>query len=402
MNILFVTTEVPSPKGGGGLIANYYHLRGLVAEGHRVVLVCLVTEDAADAVPEIDGLERIVLIPGVPPTTAVRLLANLLQKEPAPIRKYMGVKARSTLRALFAEYSFDLVHLASLHTAFLVRDLRDLTDAPVVLYQHNVQSRVHELFFRMQSHPLRRWYARLQWRKMAGYEADACRRFERVLTFSQNDADTISGLSQGSTVSWLPLAVDAQRLLSVSQPESFDLLWIGTLRWPPNVDSLRWFMDDLVPGILAARPETSIAVAGSSPPDWLTGVADGRPGIRVLGEVDDAHDLMARSRVVVVPLRIGSGVRVKILEALALRRAVLCTSLGCEGIEVRAGEHLVVADAPDKFAGEAIRLLGDADLRRNLGARGQELVVNRHDYRKVGREMSALYEALLMGERANG
>jgi len=398
VKILFVTTEVPSPRGSGGLIANYYHLRGLVREGHEVTLVSLAPRGAAGARVDIDGLHRSMLIPGVPPTTVGGLMANVFQKEPFPIRKYMKVDAGSGLRTLAVEHVFDLVHLAGLHTAHLAEDLRNVVHGPMVLYEHNVQAKVHELFYRMQRDPLRRWYARLQWKRMLAYEAEVCRRFDCVLTFSEPDAGRLAGLSKGARVSWLPLAVDAERLSRISTSEAFDVLWIGSLRWLPNIDSLRWFADEIVPKILAGRPETSVAVAGSSPPPWLKKLAGRSPRIRVLGEVDDAYDLMGRSRLIVVPLRIGSGVRVKILEALALRRAVLSTTLGCEGIEVESGKHLVVADDPKAFAGEAIRLLDDDRRRSDLAARGYDLVLARHDYRKVGAKMSALYESLRQGD----
>ncbi|MCK4546254.1 MAG: glycosyltransferase [Candidatus Eisenbacteria sp.] len=394
MKILFVATEIPSPEGGGGLIANYYHLRGLIEAGHRVVLVCLVPGGVPADAPRIEGVERTVLVPGVSPTTTWRFFSNLFEKEPVPIRKYMRVKAGSVIRSLDEEYRFDVAHLASLHTAHLLESRGTAARYPVVLYEHNIQSRVHELFYHMQRRAGRRWYARLQWRKMLKYEAEVCGRLDRVLTFSEADADALSALSPRSRVSWLPLSVDALSLSEISAAEDIDLLWIGSLRWLPNVDSLEWFVDEILPRILHFRPMATVAIAGSSPPPWLKSIAQRGPGIRILGEVENAHDLMARSRIVLVPLRIGSGVRVKIIEALAMKRAVLSTTLGCEGIEVEPGKHLVVADEPDDFAREAIRLLEDENRRRELGARGQELVLARHDYRKVGQEMSALYQSL--------
>jgi glycosyltransferase involved in cell wall biosynthesis len=391
MKILFVATEIPAPRGGGGLIANYYHLRGLIEAGHEIVLVCLVPKGHSGAPPDIPGVKETVLVPGVGPTTAWQFFSNLFHREPVPIRKYMGVKAGSSLRALAGKHDFDLAHFASLHTAHLWGSLREVTQCPAVLYEHNVQTRVHELFCRQQDRVAHRWYARLQWQKMLAYETGVCRHFDQVLTFSRGDADTLRTMCPQSRVSWLPLAVDVRGLSERSSPEEYDFLWIGSMRWLPNLDSLKWFVDEILPRILHRRPMTTVALAGSSPPGWLKSVTQRGPGIRVLGEVEDAYDLMERSRVVLVPLRIGSGVRVKIVEALALRRAVLSTALGCEGIEVENGKHLVVADEPDDFAREALALLEDEDRRQDLAAQGQNLVLARHDFRSVGQEMSALY-----------
>jgi glycosyltransferase involved in cell wall biosynthesis len=394
VDILFVTTEVPSPTGGGGLIANYYHLRGLVEAGHRVRLVTYAAPGAPAARPPAENRVQTTRIPGPGRSTPADFVGNLFRREPLPIRRYMLAEAAGAVRALVAGTRFDLFHLASLHTAHLLPLLRESSGAPAVLYEHNVQSTVHELVYRMQRNPVHRWYAKNQWEKMRAYETEVCPQFDLVLAFSDPDAGTLRRMSPGSKVAYLPLAVDVCTLAGIREAEEIDLLWIGSFRWAPNLDSLRWFSDAVLPEILRRRPGATVAVAGSSPPKWVKGLSRLGKGVRVLGEVADAHRLMARSRVVIVPLRIGSGVRVKIIEALALGRAVLTTGLGCEGLELVSGTHAVIADDAETLAGEAVRVLEDAPFRERLGSAGRALALDRHDYRAVAVEMGRLYEAL--------
>jgi glycosyltransferase involved in cell wall biosynthesis len=190
----------------------------------------------------------------------------------------------------------------------------------------------------------------------------------------------------------IPIAVDGDEVTPVSrQPDAGHILHIGTMYWPPNIDGVKWFIDQVLPRIRSERPGATFDVVGARPPQELIdlGAADGR--INVTGYVDDPAPFLQRAGVMVVPLRAGGGMRVKILNAMAQALPIVTTTLGCEGIAVEPGKHVLIADTAEDFARETTRVLQDRALADALGRNGRALIDAKYDYRAACRPLEAVY-----------
>jgi glycosyltransferase involved in cell wall biosynthesis len=381
MRVLYLTPGIPADGVVGGPMGSFYNILQFSRAGHEVTALCLVPRDC----PEPDerqaaGIAEVRVFRAAPSNTPAHLAANLLDPLPWPIRKYDARAYRAAVREALASGEYDLVFFNSLHSATALGTVRRHTSAPCVLFQHNVQATVMELFARVQRNPLARAYARLQWRKMLAFERRAVGWFDLVFTFSDVDARALSSLRPGTRVAALPLKLDLTRFTpDREEDEAFDLLFVAYFGWAPNEDSLRWFIDEVYPAILRRRPGTTLEVVGAGAPRWVQDLDGHRGTTTFRGRVDDVVPCLRGARVVVVPLRVGSGVRVKIVQAMAAGKAIVSTTKGCEGLETQPGRHLLVADTPEGFADAVAGLLDDPPLRLRLGRDARDLALARHD-----------------------
>jgi glycosyltransferase involved in cell wall biosynthesis len=382
MRVLYLTPGVPADGVVGGPMGSLYNILQLVEAGHEVTALCLVPRDCPDLDEgKVSRLATLRVVRDAGMSSPASFASNLVDPLPWPIRRYASRSYARTVRETLHANGFDLVFFNSLHSATMLPLVRDLTDAPCVLFEHNVQATIMELFARVQRNPFARAYAWLQWCKTLAFERRAIARFDLVLTFSDVDSRHLAALRPGIAVRSVPLKLDLTRFAAAGAVENelSDLLFVAYFGWAPNEDSLRWFVEGIMPLILARRPGTTLDIVGAGAREWVRAL-DGRDGvIRFLGRVDDVAPHYRRARVVVVPLRVGSGVRVKIVQAMAAARAIVTTTKGCEGLDVRSGEHLAVADSPEEFAAATVRLLDDPAERKRLGERARALALARHD-----------------------
>ena len=253
-------------------------------------------------------------------------------------------------------------------------------------------------------------YSLAQWRKLARYEARVMRACDLVLAVADEDRATLRGLAPEARVGVVPNGVDTEHFsraalardragpLALAQPT---LVFSGTLDFRPNVDAVVWFASQVLPRVRARCPAARLLVVGRRPaPALLQMAAAG--AIVLTGEVPDARPFIAGASVYVVPMRIGGGVRLKLLEALSLEVPVASTAMGAEGVAgLRGGEHCLLADDPAGLADAVLRLLGDAPLARRLGQAGRALVRERYDWRSIVPRLEALYASALAERRVS-
>jgi glycosyltransferase involved in cell wall biosynthesis len=247
----------------------------------------------------------------------------------------------------------------------------------------------------------RKWLLGRDWRLLKQYEGEICRRFEGLLTVSKEDKVALqaaAGQSLEATV--IPIAIDTDEVVKVRRcAEDDHILHIGTMFWPPNVDGILWFLREIFPLIYAQRPKTTFDVVGAKPPPEIMAYSGNGSGVNVAGYVVDPTPYYEATGVMVVPLRAGGGMRVKILNALAQGLPIVSTTLGCEGIAVEPGRHLLVADTPQAFAQATLGLLEDKRLANELGYNGRQLIQSTYDYRAACRPLEALYQQAISAQR---
>lgn len=216
---------------------------------------------------------------------------------------------------------------------------------------------------------------------------------DQVVAVSDLDARRLEELAGISGVVTIPNGVDTAYFADTGAPRRANsLVYVGGLTWSPNHDAIRYFCKEILPRLAAEVPEVSLTVIGKVPNGGDFREIIDNPRVRMSGLVDDVRPLIAEAAAYVVPLRIGGGTRLKILEALSMAKPLVSTSVGCEGLDVIHGEHLLIADTPEAFAQQVLRVLREPDLARRLGLAGRERVEQRYDWDVVARGLESVYE----------
>lgn len=382
MHILWLKTELLHPLDKGGRIRTYQMLRHLVRD-HRVTYLTLDDGQRDGNAVERAGEYCTDLI-RVPTRSASRrtprfywqLARNLASSLPYSVWKYRSPAMEQEIIRLADPRSVNLVVCDFLFPAV---NLPERLPVPTVLFQHNVEAMIWHRHAAVASHPLRRAYMHHQWRRMYTFERDQCRRFDHVIAVSPEDVATFAKTYGIGAVSHVPTGVDTEyfRPTHTAAPDPHSLLFTGSMDWMPNEDGVAHFAEAMLPRIAAAHPQATLSIVGRNPTPPVLALAHRHARIKVTGTVPDVRPYLERAQVFVVPLRIGGGTRLKIFEAMAMEKAIVTTSVGAEGLPVRDGEHLLIADTPSAFADAITRLLRDPSYAAALGARAAELVRSR-------------------------
>lgn len=392
MRILLLTQVVPFPPDSGPRIKTHHVLRYL-AERHEVHLVSFVR----DAVEESHArhLESVCAsVRAVPLRRSrvadVRFLArSLLTGRPFLVERDDLPDMRAAIREVVARHSFDAVHADQLTMGQFARDCA----IPLrVLDEHNAVWSIVQRAAKAEP-AARRPLAELEWRKLRSYEGTVCRSFDWVTVVSHDDRAALEDAAGGPFNSKvIPITMDTKALpFRPPSAGAEDILSVATMYYPPNADAVHWFATTAFPLVRSALPSSRFVVVGSRPPLHVRRLATDISGVVVTGYQADLDPVFASAAVLVVPVSAGSGMRVKILEAFARGIPVVSTTVGVEGIEARAGEHLLVADTPDDFARAVLRLLHDRALGIRLAGAARALIEQRYEWRTALRALDSVY-----------
>ena len=391
MDILVVAPYPPYPPRFGGA-ARIFHLVRVLARRHRVTLLCFGSPDEAAQMGPLRALCEELWTVDYPAARCWKRLYQLRSLAGRAYAAYLHDSPRmaAVLRRLLARRRFDVVQL---EFGDLAGYYRVPGPALRIVDEHNVEHRLLERTWQQEPSAARRLYYRHEARKLRADELRACRAADAVLATSDVDRATLALDLPETPIRVVPNGVDTA--FFVPDPAAEDptrVLFTGAIDYQPNTDGVLHFAAEIWPRVRAAAPGASFAIVGKDPPPRVRGLAG--EGVLVTGTVPDVRPWMQSAAVFVVPLRVGGGTRLKILEALATGRAVVSTSLGCEGLEVTPGEHLLVADSPAEFAAAVVRCLGDPALRHRLGVRGRARVEARYRWEAIGDGLSAFYDEL--------
>ena len=284
------------------------------------------------------------------------LALNLITSAPYAVKKYYSREMRDQILTLVKARNFDLVVCDFLAPAL---NVPEKLPCPTVLFQHNVEAMIWKRHYEVQSHPVKKAYLKTQWQKMFKFEREMCRRFDSVISVSHEDSETMQREYGIPEVFDVPTGVDVEFFTTSGSVERdpFNLVFTGSMDWLPNEDGIRYFTEQVLPKVKALLPDVTLTVVGRSPYPSLIELSKNDPSIIVTGRVDDVRPYMERASAYVVPLRIGGGTRLKIYEAMAMEKPIISTSIGAEGLPLKDGEHLLLADDAENFARSIVRVL---------------------------------------------
>lgn len=392
LKVLALDEEVPWPLNSGKRIRTWNLLRHL-AHAHDITLVCYGRADDP-GIPLLEGFGiRVATVEVLPGSGSLPFLAgalaNLWSPWPYSVARHHTRRFARAIRRLRAAERYDLVHCEWTPYASYIKNSGDL---PMMVMAHNIETTVWRRRAEHGSNVLERMYMGLQAAKMERFEKRAFSRAARVVAVTAEEQQTAREWGARAT-SLVTNGVDTEYLqpdAAALEPDS--MLFLGSLDWQPNRDALLYLLREILPGIQAANPRAVLRVVGRQPAAKLREQVEGRAGVEWVGEVPDIRPYFAKAAVVLVPLRIGGGSRIKILESLAMAKAVVTTRIGAEGLEVAAGRHCLVADEPREFARCTVELLADPRRAAELGSAGRQLVVERYDWSRLAAELGEAWK----------
>jgi glycosyltransferase involved in cell wall biosynthesis len=394
MKILIVTTKSPYPLFEGRALRTY-NLIKQAALHHEIHLLSFVqTPEDLEGIEHMRSICKVVeyeklYFDGAKTQILQDAICELFSRAPLPVVKYRTAGMRAKMRKLMQTHKYDLVHLDMLHLA----DYIDLCgNTPVALIEHNVEHVILDRRADNETRPLHRAYLRYQAAKLKSYEGRACQRAQHVVAVSELDAQQLRDLGPGARVTSVPNGVDTEYFRTSQTPRKpTSLVFVGGFTWFPNLDAITYFCEDILPKLLKTIPDIQLTVIGKQPDTPVAQEIAKHPNVTLAGLVEDIRPDVDAAAAYIVPLRIGGGTRLKILDALSMSKAIISTSVGCEGLDVEDGKTIVIADTPDAFVQAIVKVLADPAWADTIGQQGRQLVESRYDWAAVAKTLMAVY-----------
>ncbi|MDT8324513.1 MAG: glycosyltransferase, partial [Bacteroidota bacterium] len=429
LNILQIAPRLPWPPTDGGAIGIYNITRFLAARGHRITLLTFAS-DSADR-GDLEQFCEVITVPHSTRNNPFFALMNLFSAIPYTMSKYQSPALTARMDELLRSRSFDIVHVDHIHMMPYGFRAQVAHQRSIVLREHNFETTIHRRFAAQVRWPLIGAWLRAQANRLYHFESAQLQHPDIIAAITPEDAEKVRDVlppEKHDRVRVIPAGVDVQAhrprsgnlehgareqtpagpdgplgsrfagrgedAVGEVQPEhERHVVLLGSLDWSPNRDAAEWFVEDIWPRVRKEIPGARCTIAGSRPPKKL--LRDAPSGVTVAGFVEDLDALYASADVMVVPLRIGGGMRIKLLEFFARGKAVVSTGIGAEGNEARDGEHILLADTAEDFAAAIVRLLRDAELARSMGAAARALVTERYSWQRVAELFEYAYRDAL-------
>jgi glycosyltransferase involved in cell wall biosynthesis len=355
-------------------------------------LICLSQECDHAATKELEKYCSVEVVLHSKDRTLPGLIRGMFQETPYFLSRFHVYEVAERISLRLSD-DYDILHLETLQCAFYGLEARKHFRIPTILRLHNVESLVLRRFLHQQSNPFVKLYVSFEAGKVENYERNYCPSFDRVLMISSEDEKLLREIGNVPNAATLPAGIDIDFFSPEPGREVEDsVLWMGAFQWPPNRDSFWWFVKEIVPLIVEQRPGVKIKVIGSHPaPDIL---AFRHPNVEIIGFVDDVRPSVRQCAVAVVPLRVGGGVRLKLLELFSMQKGIVSTAIGSEGLMVTHENQLLIADTPSEFASATVRLLQDQNLRKNLGGKARKHVTDHFSWSVVMDQYEKLCSSL--------
>jgi glycosyltransferase involved in cell wall biosynthesis len=406
MRLLFLTGQVPYPPHAGGTLRTYGLIDGLHRAGYKIDLLTFVEPGQPDpaATPLAELCGEIVAVQAPRRTITARLHDIFLTGHADMARRFYSPHFQMALKSQLMRVDYDIVQMESLEMATYLPTIRAARPNVKLIYDSfNAEFDLQRLIYEIDRRKLSRLpgavYSLIQWRRLTRFERSICQQSDCVIAVSEADAEAFGKLTPDASISVVPNGIYADEYTRTTQQldlGSAALLFTGTMNYRPNVDAVMWFADHILKEIRHTIPDARLFVVGNKPHGRLDKIRQ-RADVEVTGYVQDVLPFLHSAAVYVAPLRMGSGTRLKLLQAMAAGCAIVSTHVGAQGLNVTNGQEIVLADYATAFAQATIALLRDPAQRSRLGQAARALACNEYDWSVIVPRLVRVYEELQRG-----
>jgi glycosyltransferase involved in cell wall biosynthesis len=400
MKILQLCLKPPLPARDGGCIAMNNVTQGLLQAGHKVKVLTIFThkhdlnpELMPDEYVEQTGIEGVFIDTRV---NAVEAFASFVTSDSYNISRFFSTDFDIRLSKLLRNEDFDVIHLESLFMTPYVGTIRRLSAAPIVLRSHNLEFVIWEKIAAGTSNVLKGVYLKYLTRKLKSYEMSMLNEVSGIAAISEEDKNRMLALGVKKRIRTIPFGVDLNQYpFNPEAPSEVALFHLGAMDWGPNLEGVLWFLNTIWPAVHERFPQLKFYLAGRNMSDEIARL--NLVNVEVVGEVENAVAFMQSKAIMIVPLLSAGGVRVKIIEGLAMGRAVISTSLGAEGLDCEHGKQLLLADRKEDWLEAIELLLHDETTRKSMALEGRKHVAAHFDIAAVTNQLVNFYKEIRKG-----
>ncbi len=406
LNIAILDEELPFPLTSGKRIRTFNLLTRLAAR-HKVTVLCHRNPDRDEAFDAEDafraaGIDTVVVDRAVPsksgPGFYVRLAGNLISPLPYSVATHTSPALSEAVRTFANENAVDVWHCEWTPYAQVLRDAigSQLGSARWSVMAHNVESLIWRRYTETADNPLKRWYIREQLRKFERFERWAYSNATATIAVSREDARLMRSDFGATRVKVVENGVDVDyfRPQRDVARDPAQMLFMGSLDWRPNQDAATLLLNELLPAVRAQAPQATAVLVGRRPPDWLRAMVAATPGAELHADVPDVRPFLARCGFLTVPLRIGGGSRLKILEALATGTPVVSTRVGAEGLELAPDRDLIVADTREEMVKTTLDAIRRPEQLQDTAECGRRQVLARYSWDLLAKRLDGVWDAV--------
>jgi len=411
MKILFLSQIVPYPPHGGVLQRGYNLIRE-ISKYNNIYLLAFVHPDIistermiTESLQELCKFcEKVEYFPLWPKKSISHhyfgLLLGLFSHLPFSVLAHKSQSFNRRVRELLRTEEINLVHYDTI--ALTQFDSQEIVVSKVLTH-HNIESQLMERRAKVEKNLLAKFYLLLQARRLRYYEKVKGPKYDLNIMMSDVDSNKLRQLAPAVLTSIVPNGVDTQYFCPRNDRETPAVVYTGGMNMFANKDAVLFFLHEIWPIIKAEVPSVIFYAIGRDPPAELKQIGSNDPQVVITGYVNDIRPYVAKSSVYVVPLRVGGGTRLKVLDAMAMGKAIVSTSIGCEGLEIKPDENILIADDPIAFAKKTVCLLQNPEKRADLGKVARNLVESRYSWEIMGKKLQQTYEyALRIKKEASG
>ena len=393
MKVLQLCNKPPYPPVDGGTMAMNSITQGLLRAGCEVRVLTVETDKHPvhrDQLPDdylrAANLESVYIDLSVKPVPAA---VAMLCGESYHVKRYHSAAFARRLTDILQQEQYDVVHVESIFLTPYVPLIRKYSQAKVILRAHNVEHLIWHHVAQSTRSYFKRWYLKHLSLTLRAYEMEHLGDYDGIVCITQGDADYFRANGCRRPVTAIPFGVEhGERGTEAVEP--YSLFHIGAMDWMPNQESINWLLESVWPVVHREVPQVHLYLAGRKMPERL--MQAHIDGVTIVGEVDDARRFIAGKQINVVPLLSGSGIRVKIIEAMSMGKAVVTTTVGARGIDYTDGENLLIANTPTEFARQIRRLVDDPDYCRRVGEAAARLVERQYDVHRLTDRLLQFYK----------
>lgn len=398
MKILFLTNKVPYPPKDGGSIATFGMIKAFADAGHKTSVLAMntrkhhVTPFEIPAEIKAQITMHLVEVPAL--INPLELINNLLfSKLPYNAQRFIDQNYKNKLKSLLQAFTFDIIQLEGLYLCPYIKTIRANSNAKIVYRSHNIE---HEIWERtvQQTKGIKKIYIKHLTRRIKKFELDAINTYDSIIPITKRDLKKLNKLGNLKPSFVIPAGFEIEEIENTSPAEN-NLFFIGALDWAPNQEGLNWFFKKCWKKILQVQPQINLIVAGRNAPNWFIQKIKEQPNVQYRGEIPDAQEFISTNNIMIAPLLSGSGMRVKIIEGMMYKKAIVTTPVGCEGIDVKNKEQIFIADKPAKFVKHCLTLTQNRKLVVATGNKAFKFVQKHYDNKILNKKLVAFYNKII-------
>jgi len=398
MKILQLCNKPPNPPVDGGCMSMDNFTQGLIQAGHEVKVLTLETHKHKLRLKEIsDSYKKNTNIEGVFVDTKINIVdafSSIVTSDSYNINRFFSADFDIRLSKILQEKEYDIVQLESLFMTPYIPMIRRKSKARIILRSHNLEYQIWERMAISAKNPAKKIYLKFLAKQLKKYEVNVLNDVDGIVAITRLDEEKYKKLNFNTPIVTVPFGIDIENYaVTSSSPDDLSLFYLGSMDWLPNQQGVTWFLDEVWAKVLNEVPKVAFYLAGRKMPESY--VSDPSTNFEVVGEVDDAHDFMSSKSIMLVPLLSGGGMRVKIIEAMALGKTIISTKIGAEGIEYTKNSNILIADTPEDFVKSIKKLFLNKKECKLIGQRARIMIEKKYNNKLLTKKIVSFYQEII-------